>query len=70
MSKFLYVIEKARNNFSAYVPDLPGCVATGSTKKEVERLILEAIQLHIAGLRADKAPIPKPLATASYAAVK
>ena len=54
------VIENAGDNYSAYVPDLPGCVATGSTVAETEAAIREAIQFHIDGLREDGAPIPPP----------
>ena len=56
------VIERAENNYSAFVPDLPGCVATGKTIPEVEQAIREAIQFHIEGLREDGLPIPEPLA--------
>jgi predicted RNase H-like HicB family nuclease len=56
--RYAVVIEKAANNYSAYVPDLPGCVATGATVKEVQRAIKEAIRLHLDGLRADGLPIP------------
>lgn len=58
--KYTVVFEKAPHNFAAYVPDLPGCVATGTTREEVERRIREAIQLHIAGLREDQLPVPEP----------
>ena len=66
MHKFLVVIENAGKNFSAYAPDLPGCVATGGTREETERNMIEAIQLHLEGLREDKQPIPEP---SSYAEV-
>ena len=59
MHKFLIIIETAGANFSAYSPDLPGCIATGDTREETERNMLEAIQMHIEGLREDKLPIPK-----------
>ncbi|NVO04948.1 MAG: type II toxin-antitoxin system HicB family antitoxin [Rhodoferax sp.] len=52
------VIEKANGNYSAYVPDLPGCVATGATITELEREIREAIAFHVEGLRADGLPVP------------
>jgi predicted RNase H-like HicB family nuclease len=58
MHRFLIVIENAGNNLSAYSPDLPGCVATGSTREEVERRMYEAIQMHVEGLREDNLPIP------------
>jgi len=60
--KYAVVFEKTPNNFSAYVPDLPGCVATGSTRKEVEQLIREAIALHLEGLRESDEQIPEPVA--------
>lgn len=59
MYKFLIVIENAGANFSAYSPDLPGCVATGATREETERNMLEAIKLHIEGMREDNLPIPE-----------
>jgi len=58
------IIERSERNFSAYVPDLPGCVATGSTSEEVQRNIQEAIALHVAGMREDGLPIPPPSAVA------
>ena len=69
MSKYLVVIEKAEKNFAAFCPDLPGCVATGTTKREVERNIREAIALHLEGLKEDGLPIPPHTATAEYVAV-
>ena len=54
------VIEKARNNYSAYVPDLPGCVATGDSVEETRKLIQEAIDFHLEGMREDGLPIPQP----------
>lgn len=56
--RYAVVIEAAGGNFSAYVPDLPGCVATGSTLEEIEKQIREAIEFHLEGLRADNLPIP------------
>ena len=58
------VIEKGPNNYAAYVPDLPGCVATGRTRPEVSRNIREAIEFHLEGMREDGLPIPEPRATA------
>jgi predicted RNase H-like HicB family nuclease len=58
--RYAVVFEKAPNNYSAYVPDLPGCVATGDTREEVERNIREAITLHLEGMREDGEPIPEP----------
>lgn len=64
--RYAIVIEKAGRNYSAYVPDLPGCVASGSTAKRVEKLIKEAISMHIAGMREDGLQVPKPSARATY----
>ncbi len=58
--KYAVVYEKTPNNFSAYVPDLPGCVATGGTREEVERNIREAIAFHVQGLRREGESIPEP----------
>ena len=69
MHRYLVVIEKANGNFSAYSPDLPGCVATGVSREEVERNIHEAIQMHIQGLREDKLPVPESQSFAEYIAV-
>ena len=63
------VIEHAGSNFSAYVPDLPGCVATGATLAEIEAAIREAIELHLDGLREDGSPIPPPSSTVEYVEV-
>jgi predicted RNase H-like HicB family nuclease len=64
--RYAIVIEKAGSNFSAYVPDLPGCVATGVTVEETERAIRDAIEFHLAGLREDGAPIPEPSSYVDY----
>jgi predicted RNase H-like HicB family nuclease len=64
--RYAVVIEKAEGNFSAYVPDLPGCVATGATVAEVEAEIREAIRFHIDGLKADGAAVPAPTSIAEY----
>lgn len=58
--KYAVVIEKAESNFSAYVPDLPGCVTTGTTIKETENEIRQAIKFHIDGMKEDGLPIPTP----------
>jgi predicted RNase H-like HicB family nuclease len=60
------VIEKAGDNYSACVPDLPGCVATGETVADVERELSEAIRFHIDGLKEDGLPVPPPSAVANY----
>lgn len=67
--RYAIVIEAAGDNFSAYVPDLPGCVATGSTVEEAEREIREAIEFHLDGLRADDLPIPAPSSRVDYVEV-
>jgi predicted RNase H-like HicB family nuclease len=64
--RFAVVIEKAESNYSTYVPDLPGCVATGGTVREVEDAIRAAIQMHLEGLREDGLPIPQPTSLAEY----
>ena len=64
--RYAVVIEKANGNYSAYVPDLPGCVATGTTVKDVEREIRDAIRFHIEGLKDDGLPIPEPTSIADY----
>lgn len=61
MYRFLIVIERANGNFSAYSPDLPGCVATGKTREQVTRNMHEAIEMHVRGLREDKLPVPKSM---------
>jgi predicted RNase H-like HicB family nuclease len=60
------VIEEAGAGFSAYSPDVPGCVSTGRTREEVERNMREAIEFHLDGLREDGQPIPKPSSSAAY----
>jgi predicted RNase H-like HicB family nuclease len=67
--RYAIVIEPASDNFSAYVPDLPGCVATGATLEETERAIREAIEFHIDGLREDGAPVPPPTRRVDYVEV-
>lgn len=69
MSEYLVVVEKAERNYAAFSPDLPGCVATGSTKEETLRRMRAAIAHHIEGLRQDGLPIPKPSSSAEYVAV-
>lgn len=62
--KYVVVYEKSQTGWAAYVPDLPGVVTTGGTKEETQRLIREAIEFHLEGLREDKLPIPEPSASA------
>jgi predicted RNase H-like HicB family nuclease len=66
MMRYAIVIERANENFSAYVPDLPGCVATGTTLQETAQAIREAIVFHIEGLRDDGAPVPPPTSRVDY----
>ena len=66
MTRYAIVIEKANGNCSAYVPDLPGCVATGDTEAQVESLIREAIEFHVSGLCEDGLPVPSPSSTVEY----
>lgn len=69
MKRYAVVIEKAPGNYSAYVPDLPGCVATGATVEEVECEIREAIEFHLEGLRDAGEPIPEPTSRMAYVEV-
>jgi predicted RNase H-like HicB family nuclease len=69
MYRFLIVIEKADGNYSAYSPDLPGCVATGETKEDAENNILEAIQMHIKGMLEDQLPVPESHTTAEMVVI-
>jgi predicted RNase H-like HicB family nuclease len=64
--RYAVVIEQAAGNLSAYVPDLPGCVATGQTIEEVTREIAEAIDFHLEGLQISGSPIPEPTSIAEY----
>ena len=60
MKNYIAVLEPGPNNWSAHVPDLPGCVAAGTTREETERLIREAIEFHVKGLLIDRVPLPEP----------
>ena len=64
--RYAIVIEKGENNFAAYVPDLPGCMASGETIEETESQIREAIDLHLRGMREDGLPIPEPSSSVDY----
>ena len=70
MHTYLIVLEKAGDNWSAYSPDLAGCVATGSTREEAEQNMREALELHVQGLIEDGMPIPESSAVAEYVSVK
>lgn len=67
--RYAIVIENAGGNYSAYVPDLPGCVATGATVQETEQAIREAIEFHLEGLREDGNPIPPSSSRVEYVEV-
>ena len=69
MYRFLVVIEKTENNYSAYSPDLPGCVATGATREETEQSMFDAIKFHIEGLREDNLQIPENSSFAELVAI-
>ncbi|HLG31340.1 MAG TPA: type II toxin-antitoxin system HicB family antitoxin [Candidatus Brocadiales bacterium] len=61
--RYTVIVEKGENNYGAYVPDLPGCVAVGETKEEVIKLIREAIEFHLEGMREEGINIPEPTTT-------
>jgi predicted RNase H-like HicB family nuclease len=67
--KYLMVIEPTETGFSAYSPDLPGCVSTGTTCEEVEQNMQEAIELHLEGLREEGYPVPEPSTSSAYVEV-
>ena len=67
--EYLVVIERGATSFGAYVPDLPGCVAVGESRQEVESLIREAIELHIEGLREEGQPVPEPSSTSQFVSI-
>ena len=69
MKRLLIVIEKAGDNFSAYSPDLPGCVATGLTREDTEKNMYEAIEMHVQSLREDNLSIPESTSFAEFVAV-
>lgn len=64
--RYAMIIETGKGNYSAYLPDLPGCIATGRTIEEVREQMREAIELHLAGMREDGLPIPQPTSLADY----
>ena len=66
MKRYAIVVEKAKSNYAAYVPDLPGCVATGETVAAIEAEIRAAIRFHIEGLKADGLEVPAPTSIADY----
>lgn len=68
--RYLVVVEQGPKSFGAYVPDLPGCVAVGKTRKEVLALIRDAIEFHIEGLKQDGHPVPAPSSTSEVIDIK
>ena len=70
MHRFLIVIEKADGNYSAYSPDLLGCVATGVAREEAEKNMYQAIEMHVKGLREDGLPVPESTSFAEYMAIQ
>ncbi len=66
MQKYLVIFEKANGNYSAYSPDIPGCIATGKTRKEAEKNIREVINFHVEGLAKDGSPLPEPSSSTEY----
>ena len=69
MMKYLIVIEATETGYSAYSPDLPGCVSTGASRDEVEQMMQEAIEFHLEGLKLEGMEIPQPLTTSAYVEV-
>ena len=69
MKRYAIVVEKAPSNYAAYVPDLPGCVATGATVEQTERRLRKAIEAHVQGLREDGLPVPEPSSVVDYVEV-
>jgi predicted RNase H-like HicB family nuclease len=69
MSKYLIILEETATGFSAYSPDLPGCIATGATREETEQEMHDAIEFHIEGLRRAGQPVPRPASSAAYCEV-
>jgi predicted RNase H-like HicB family nuclease len=69
MKKYLVVVEETATGFSAYSPDLPGCIATGATREEVEREMREAMQFHVEGMRLEGATVPEPHSYPAYCEV-
>jgi predicted RNase H-like HicB family nuclease len=67
--RYAVVVERAASNFAAYVPDLPGCVATGATAEEAQERLREAIEMHLQGLREDGLTVPEPSSSVAYVEV-
>lgn len=64
--KYLVIVEKAGNNYSAYIPDIPGCVATGKTQGKAHKELIKVFKMHLKGMEEDGLSIPKPAAEAEY----
>jgi predicted RNase H-like HicB family nuclease len=69
MSRYLVVVEKAKNNFAAYLPDVPGCVATGKTRAETLDRMRKAFAMHVAGLKEDGLPVPEAVSSGDYVGI-
>jgi predicted RNase H-like HicB family nuclease len=69
MMQYLVVIEKTKTGYSAYSPDLPGCVSTGETREEVEQNMREAVEFHLDGLKLEGLEIPEPTTSSAYVEV-
>jgi predicted RNase H-like HicB family nuclease len=69
VSRYLVIIEESATGFSAFLPDLPGCIATGGTRNEVENAMRERVEFHLEGLRESGEPVPPPRSTAAYVEV-
>jgi predicted RNase H-like HicB family nuclease len=70
MVRYLIIIEKAQGNYSAFSPDLSGCVATGKSREMAEKNMKKAIEMHIRGLRRDNQPLPEPRSFAEYVNIR
>ena len=66
MKRYLIIIEKAKGNYSAYSPDVPGCVATGATREDAESEMHQVLEMHLAGMKEDGLPLPEPSASIGY----
>jgi predicted RNase H-like HicB family nuclease len=69
MSRYLVIIEESATGFSAFLPDVPGCIATGATREDVERAMREGVEFHLDSLRESGEPVPPPRSTATYVEV-
>jgi predicted RNase H-like HicB family nuclease len=69
MSRYLVVVEKAKSNFAAYLPDVPGCVATGNTPAQTLERMRKAFAMHIAGLKEDGLPVPESVSSGDYVGI-